>query len=107
VGDDGTAKLHVVAHALRLRRAHPDWFLAEASYDALAAGDRALAFARSGQVVTVVPLRPLQLERVGWGDDEVDLPAGSWHNALTGRPVTSPRLADLLADFPVALLVRG
>jgi (1->4)-alpha-D-glucan 1-alpha-D-glucosylmutase len=40
-------------------------------------------------------------------DDEVALPAGSWHDLLTDRPVTSGRLADLLADFPVALLVRA
>jgi (1->4)-alpha-D-glucan 1-alpha-D-glucosylmutase len=106
VADDGAAKLHVVATALRLRRAHPEWFLADASYEPVDAGDRALAFARSGHVVTVVPLRPLQLERTGWGDDEVRLPAGAWRDLLTGRPVTSTRLADLLAGFPVALLVR-
>jgi (1->4)-alpha-D-glucan 1-alpha-D-glucosylmutase len=107
VDDTGAAKLHVVATALRLRKTHPEWFLAEASYDALQAGDRALAFARSDRVVTVAPLRPLQVDRTGWGDDEVALPAGEWRNLLTGRPVTSARLADLLADFPVALLVRS
>jgi (1->4)-alpha-D-glucan 1-alpha-D-glucosylmutase len=58
-------------------------------------------------VVAVAPLRAVQLERSGWQDDEVALPAGSWHDLLTDRPVTSGRLADLLADFPVALLVRA
>ena len=106
VDDDGAAKLHVVATALRLRREHPEWFLADATYEPLDAGDRAVAFARSGRIVTMAPVRALQTERSGWGDDEVALPAGRWRNALTGGGVTSPRLADLLADFPVALLVR-
>ena len=42
-----------------------------------------VAFAlRAGQVVTVAPIRALQTERSGWGDDELALPAGSWHNVV-------------------------
>jgi (1->4)-alpha-D-glucan 1-alpha-D-glucosylmutase len=107
VEDSGAAKLHVVATALRLRREHPEWFLADASYVPLEAGPRALAFARTDQVVTLVPLRAVDVERTGWGDDELALPDGPWRNALTGTPVDSSRLADLLGDFPVALLVRA
>jgi len=108
VDDTGLAKLHVVATALRLRREQPQWFLAEASYLPLQAGPRALGFVRSGRVATVVPLRPVAVGREGWGRDEVRLPAGTWHDRLTGvehrgGPV---RLAELLGAFPVALLVR-
>ena len=102
----GAAKLHVVAHALRLRREHPEWFLAEATYEPVDAGPRAVAFTRSRRVVTVAPTRPLVTERSGWGDDTVQLPPGTWRDVLTGAPAASGRLAGLLADFPVALLVR-
>ncbi|MCW2572850.1 MAG: malto-oligosyltrehalose synthase [Frankiales bacterium] len=106
VDDSGTAKLFLVSRVLRLRREHPDWFLSAASYTPLDAGARALAFGRADRVVTVVPLRAHATEMSGWGDDAVALPSGSWHNALTGVAVSSPLLAKLLADFPVALLVR-
>jgi (1->4)-alpha-D-glucan 1-alpha-D-glucosylmutase len=107
VDDPDAAKLHITAHALRLRRDHPDWFLAPGTYTPLEAGPRALAFARSDQVVTVVPIRAASTVRDGWGDDAIALPEGSWRNLLTDAPVRSPRLADLLSDCPVALLVRG
>lgn len=106
VDDSGAAKLHVVATALRLRREHPDWFLSADSYQPLDAGPSALAFLRADRVATVVPLRALALQRTGWGEDSVALPPGAWRDLLTGRPTTSNRLADLLADFPVALLMR-
>jgi maltooligosyltrehalose synthase len=77
------------------------------SYTPVDAGPRALAFVRADQVVTVVPLRAIDTEAHGWGDDIVALPSGEWTNVLTRQPVTSMRLADLLADFPVALLVRS
>jgi (1->4)-alpha-D-glucan 1-alpha-D-glucosylmutase len=106
VDDRGAAKLHLVSTALRLRREHPDWFLTAASYAPVDAGPRALAFARSERVVTVVPLRAVETHATGWDSDTVELPAGQWRNVLTGRPVTSDRLSDVFADFPVALLVR-
>jgi (1->4)-alpha-D-glucan 1-alpha-D-glucosylmutase len=58
--------------------------------------------------VTVAPLRAAQTETDGWGDDRVELPAGSWRELLTGREFEggSTALADLLADWPVALLIR-
>ena len=106
VDDSGAAKLHVVARTLRLRREHPDVFLSAGSYTPVDAGDRALAFARAGRVLTVVPLRASSTCADGWGDDAVALPEGGWRNVLTDARVTSGRLAELLADFPVALLVR-
>jgi (1->4)-alpha-D-glucan 1-alpha-D-glucosylmutase len=45
--------------------------------------------------------------RGGWGDTTLALPsAGPWRDELTGctHDGDAVRLADLLADFPVALL---
>ena len=97
-------KLRLVRAALRLRRDRPQWFGAQASYAGLDAGPRAVAFCRSGRVVTVAPTRATR----PWADgDAVTLPAGRWTDAVTGaaRSGRVP-LADLLAGFPVALLVR-
>ena len=96
-------KLRVVSTCLRLRRAHPEWFLDGSSYQALDAGPDGLAFCRSGQVVTVVPLRAARGPATG----SVALPDGEWQDALTGNPWRGAvALADLFADFGVALLVR-
>jgi len=47
------------------------------------------------------------VERDGWGEDSVELPSGTWQDVLTGRERTGGvlRLADLLDDFPVAVLL--
>ncbi|MCW2715963.1 MAG: malto-oligosyltrehalose synthase [Frankiales bacterium] len=109
VDASGRAKLHVVATLLRLRRDRPELFLASATYTPVDAGRRALAFLRSDEVLTVAPVRALAIEQTGWADDAVEVPAGTWVDVLGGtelsggRPV---RLADLLRDFPVAVLVR-
>ncbi len=106
--DVGTAKLHLVSRVLRLRRELPEAFLADGSYVPLDAGARAIGFVRGDRVVTVAPVRALQVERGGWGDDAVDLPSGSWVDVLTGaeRSGTVP-LAALLDGFPVAVLRRA
>ena len=108
VDDTGSAKLHLVAALLRLRRAHPELFLAESSYTPLDAGERAVAFVRADRVMTVAPVRALHVERHGWGDDSVTLPDGKWTDVLTGaeRDGGSVALQELLADFPVAVLHR-
>ncbi len=105
-GDDAVDKLHVTCTALTLRRDRPELFT---SYTPVAAeGDAAghvLAFDRGG-AITVATRLPVGLEAAGgWGDTTLTLPPGRWHDALTGAPA-SPRLADLLRDLPVALLVR-
>ncbi|TAL13459.1 MAG: hypothetical protein EPN99_15260 [Frankiales bacterium] len=58
--------------------------------------------------MTVAPTRALQLERTGWGDDAVQLPAGRWEDVLTGSSWDGGRqpLGTLLRDFPVAVLRR-
>ena len=97
-------KLKLVSTTLRLRREHPEWFVGDATYDALDAGSGALAFCRSGRVVTVVPLRGMQGAPTG----SVTLPSGAWTDRLTGNSWTgSTPLPELLKDFPVALLVRS
>lgn len=104
--DDAVDKLHVTCTALTLRRDRPELF--ETYAPVLASGPAAghvLAFDRGG-AVTVTTRLPVGLAaRGGWDDTVLDLPAGRWHDALTGRP-TDGRLADLLSVHPVALLVR-
>ncbi|HEX7188645.1 MAG TPA: malto-oligosyltrehalose synthase, partial [Actinomycetes bacterium] len=101
-------KLLVVSRALRLRRAHPDWFGASATYEPVeTTSPHALAFSRAGAVVTVVSRLTTRL-RDGWGDAVVHLPGGTWRDDLTGREYagTVP-VSDLLEPLPVALLVRA
>ena len=59
------------------------------------------------EAITVVPRLVLGLAG-GWEDTQLELPAGTWRNELTGEAVeggTRP-VAELLARFPVALLAR-
>jgi (1->4)-alpha-D-glucan 1-alpha-D-glucosylmutase len=100
---DGAGKLLVVSRALRLRRDRPGLF---AGYTPLAAtgpaADHAVAFDRGG-AVTVGTRLPVRLEHDGgWRDTTIPL---SGTDVLTGRSYQGQtRLADLLADYPVALL---
>ncbi|WP_426311696.1 malto-oligosyltrehalose synthase [Cellulosimicrobium sp. E-16] len=124
-------KLLVTARALRLRRALADAFVGEgAGYAPVASSTPcALAFARTtprgprtaadadaasvARVVTVATRLAGTVDRLGgWRDHVVALPqgTGAWVDVLTGRehPSGTVRVADLLADLPVALLVdRG
>ncbi|MBN0040019.1 malto-oligosyltrehalose synthase [Cellulosimicrobium cellulans] len=119
-------KLLVTARALRLRRALADAFVGDgAGYAPVAASTPcALAFARTtpggagvgpdaapvARVVTVATRLAGTVDRLGgWRDHVVALPEGTgvWVDVLTGRehPSGTVRVADLLADLPVALLV--
>ena len=109
--DEGVPKLWTIARTLRVRGERPETF-ASGGYRPLAArgarADHAVAYGRGEDVVVVVPRLVLGLDAAGgWDDTELDLPPGSWCQALTderhtGGPV---RLADLLRTFPVAVLV--
>jgi (1->4)-alpha-D-glucan 1-alpha-D-glucosylmutase len=104
---DGAAKLWVVSRALRLRRDYPELF--ESYTPLLASGTaaaHAVAFDRGG-AVTVATRLPVALERAGgWGDTVIDVGAPA-ADLISGRRFGAElRLADLLADYPVALLVR-
>ncbi|MEO6776620.1 MAG: malto-oligosyltrehalose synthase [Kofleriaceae bacterium] len=104
-GDElGASKLWTIERALALRRDRPTLFAAP--YTALAAigprADRAFVFARGAELIVAVP-------RAGAIDPEtrLELPPGSWRNALTGERHTGAiMLAALWSKFPVALLVR-
>lgn len=111
VDESGSAKLQLVSRALRLRRAHPEWFGAGAGYTPLEAEGPAahhcVAFGRGERVVTVATRLPAGLGRTGWRDTVLALPGGEWVDELGGGTWTGRvPLADLLADFPCALLVR-
>jgi (1->4)-alpha-D-glucan 1-alpha-D-glucosylmutase len=113
VDDSGAAKLLVVQRALSLRRDRPELFRGyrALSADGVAAG-HVLAFARSADLVAVATLFPVRLAASGgWRDTVLALPAGDgvWTDVLTGtRHSGDPAaLAELLARYPVALLVRG
>ena len=112
-------KLLVTSTALRLRRERPAWFTgSDATYAAVPTSTpHAVAFARGDEhgprAVTVVTRLAARLAaRGGWAEDVVTLPPGEWQDAITGRVVVAPdggggvRLARVLADLPVALLVR-
>ncbi|MEO6418518.1 MAG: malto-oligosyltrehalose synthase, partial [Polyangiaceae bacterium] len=117
---DGAVKLHVLHQALLARKAHPALFL-RGDYEPLPGGEHVIAFTRAfGQerLVCCVP----RLTHVGtrgslpwmlgeaWGDEALRVPhAGTYRNLMTGAKLEiagEARLAELFADFPVALLIR-
>jgi (1->4)-alpha-D-glucan 1-alpha-D-glucosylmutase len=109
-------KLLVTSRALRLRRDHPDWFTGGGYTPVATSAGNALAFGRgprtaaSVSAITIATRLPVALARHGgWGEHTVTLPPGNWTDLLTERSVYghSAPLADLLADLPVALLVRA
>ena len=108
--DSGAAKLLVTHRTLTLRRDRPDLFT---GYRALSAegpaAPNAIAFARSAGLVAVATRLPVRLAvDGGWRDTVLPLPGGKWTDVLTGNPVDRlPRLAELLARYPVALLERS
>lgn len=109
VDDTGAAKLWVTRHALRLRRDRPELFT---SYTPVIAdgpaSDHCLAFDRGG-AITVATRLPITLSSRdhGWAATTVPL-TGRWRDVLTGREHDGPTpVAEVVADLPVALLVRA
>ncbi len=105
----GAIKLHITAAGLRLRRAHPELF-ANGEYIPLETPETVLAFARrlgDEWAIAIAPRLPTRTTECGrwpvgdvWGDTTIALPEGApaaWRAGL--------RLADVLHDLPVALLV--
>ena len=118
---DGREKLFVTRRLLEWRRSHPDLF-AEADYQPLEVdGERSghlCAFARNRSgvsLVVAVPRLIYALYRGGptadWGAAEIVLPGtGAWRDLFTGRRLVLQervRVADLLGDFPVSVLIGG
>jgi (1->4)-alpha-D-glucan 1-alpha-D-glucosylmutase len=111
--DSGLPKLLLTRRALLLRERQPHLFGAEGAYQPLdvsgARSDHAIAFARGADpgAVTVVPRLVLGV-RDGWDDTRVRLPDGDWFDQLCGHRVAGDApVAELLRDFPVALLARA
>ncbi|ANP72879.1 malto-oligosyltrehalose synthase [Cryobacterium arcticum] len=107
VDETGAAKLLVTTRALRLRRDRPDLFRRHAPVEAFgSAAAHVVAFDRGG-AVTVATRLPVALARTGWGDTTIMLAGHAWQDTLTGAHVAGGevRLADLLARYPVALLI--
>jgi (1->4)-alpha-D-glucan 1-alpha-D-glucosylmutase len=109
-GSRGAEKLWLIRRALEVRRARPECFDARGVYTSLAVvGEerrRVVAFQRGAGVVVVAPRLTLSLTR-GWRGTRVVLPEGRFVDVLTQEPVVSGRLEDIVARFPVALLVEG
>ena len=103
-------KLLVTSRALRLRRAHREWFGDRAGYQPLTASTgHVLGFVRSGRVVAAATRRPHALaRRGGWHGEDLTLPPGTWRDELTGAMFGGDRevpCAEVFARYPVALLV--
>jgi (1->4)-alpha-D-glucan 1-alpha-D-glucosylmutase len=125
--EDGGVKLYVTHVALCARKEHADAF-SEGEYLPLAAtgakAEHVVAFARRGggsTLVTVVPRlvatltrdRDFALPDAGvWADTALtgEEVTGRWRNLFTGAEVDAGDggigLADVLGDFPVALLEK-
>jgi (1->4)-alpha-D-glucan 1-alpha-D-glucosylmutase len=105
--DPGHAKLLVTQAALTLRRHQPHRFTSYAPVSVRGpAADHVVAFDRGG-ALTVATRLPVGLAEHGWGDTALSLPDGEWADLLTGREYAGDApLHELLADLPVALLIR-
>ncbi len=110
--DSGTPKLTLIRDALALRARRPDAFDERGAYTAVRAegefADDVVAFIRGlpAAVIAIAQRRPLA-RRGQWGDTMISLPDGDWRNLCDGVGRSGQvSLADLLADFPVALMER-
>ncbi|HEX3929675.1 MAG TPA: malto-oligosyltrehalose synthase [Nocardioides sp.] len=106
-GDPGHAKLVLTQVALTLSRNQPHRFATYAGVEARGeAAGHVVAFDRGG-ALTVATRLPVGLAARGWGETVLPLPDGVWADLLTGREhAGDARLSELLADYPVALLIR-
>ena len=99
--------MFVMYKALQFRKANPELFL-RGEYVPLRAGKRICAFGRRLGEQWAAVIAPRWTSRpADWGDLELPLPDLEWTDALTGLIPSSHRVADLLAEFPVAMLTAG
>lgn len=109
--DEGLPKLWLVQQVLEVRNRYPALFGEKGDYSPLQTSgrwaQRVMAYSRGGAVAVVVPRLSAELNG-DWGDTHIHLPAGEWHNALTGESFGSAPadVQALFASFPVALLIR-
>lgn len=111
-------KLLLVHRALETRRRHREAFVGpDTTYTPLpTSSSHAVAFARAhaggpADVVTVATRLPRRLapRGQGWRGARIVIDEGQYTNVLTGERIKGGTLeiGDLLADWPVALLVRS
>ena len=104
------SKLLVTARALRLRRDRPELFTGYAPLPADgSAAEHVVAFDRGGAVTVATRLRSGSARGRGLARHDAGAPPpATWTDVLTADVVVggATRLADLLAAYPVALLVR-
>jgi (1->4)-alpha-D-glucan 1-alpha-D-glucosylmutase len=109
--EDGLPKLWTIYHALRTRRRYPAAFGDRGAYTPLqATGEKAahlLAYLRGKSVAVLAPRLVWRLGS-NWLNTQIEIPAGNWRNVLSHRKVHGGILevGRLLAEFPVALLVK-
>ncbi len=110
IDESGAAKLLVTAAALRLRRDRPEAFsMYRPAEVAGSARAHAVAFDRGGVVALATRLPVGLRERGGWAETVLLGPATSVTDAVTGRRYKSAAalsVAEVLAEYPVAVLVR-
>jgi (1->4)-alpha-D-glucan 1-alpha-D-glucosylmutase len=101
-------KLLVTHKALMLRRDLRESFSDRSTYEPVIGTSRHLVgFVRGGEVAVLATRASRRLDVFGgWGDAAFMLPEGLWRDELTGvlHGGEVNRCADVLADYPVALL---
>ncbi len=113
--DSGLAKIWLISRVLDARASRPELFGVDAGYEGLlVSGAReahVVAFLRGDGALVVAPrlVWHLGFPDADWADTRLDLPAGAWHDELSGQDVDGgpAAVADLLRWFPLALLVRS
>jgi (1->4)-alpha-D-glucan 1-alpha-D-glucosylmutase len=101
--DQETWKMFLILRLLGLRARRPEVF-ATGGYEPVAAGDDVCAFVRGGQVLVAVAVRDTP------SADAVAVPAGRWHDVLTGDERDWPdsvAAAELLDRHGIAVLERA
>jgi len=106
VDETGAAKLWITRQALRLRRSRPESF--STYHPVVASGpaqDHLIGFDRGG-AITLATRLPVGLAAAGgWRDSTVEVP-GVYADVLTGRRWSNAvALEEVLAAYPVALLL--
>ncbi len=110
VDDTGAAKLLVTSRALRLRRDRADLFTRYAPVSAFGTrADHVVAFDRGGAITLATRLPHALHDEGGWADTTISVAGRSYIDLITQKSFDGPRLlvADVLAHYPVALLVAA
>jgi (1->4)-alpha-D-glucan 1-alpha-D-glucosylmutase len=112
--DDGMAKIWLISRVFAARAASNESFTSTEYRGIVATGARAeqiVAYARGEDVAVIAPrlVSHLGFPDPDWADSSIELPAGAWRDVLGGAERAGGRvsLAELLSDFPMALLVRS